>query len=205
MSVTAPLRRRNARGSGALLREEIVAAATDLLDAANNEADVTLRRIACATGITAPAIYAHFPDRNAVLAEIAERSWQQVIADIGQQAGTATTPAARLLRGCQSYVDYAQRFPMRYALMTQADDISPAARQALDVVTRALANCRTAPGQPSPQAAARTAAALSTALHGVAMLNRTGTPSMWLTDVSAVDVIHTLVDSAIDQQNRETS
>lgn len=202
--MTTPTRRRNARGSGILLREEILAAATELLDAADNEADITLRRIACAAGITAPAIYAHFPDRNAILAEISERSWQQAVADIRERAAGETAPARRLLRGCQAYVTYAQRFPMRYSLMTQATRISPAARQALEVVTRALASCRTVSGQPSPRAAARIAATLSTALHGVAMLNRTGTPSMWLADVSADDVIRTLVDSAIAQQNQET-
>jgi AcrR family transcriptional regulator len=202
--MTTPTRRRNARGSGGLLRDEILVAATELLDAAANEAEVTLRRIACAAGVTAPAIYAHFPDRDAILAEIRERSWQQAVADIRQQAAAESAPALRLLRGCQTYVAYAQRYPMRYSLMTQAADISPAARQALDVVTRALASCRTAPGTPSPVTAARIAAALSTALHGVAMLNRTGTPSMWLADVSADDVIRTLVDSAIAQQNRNS-
>jgi hypothetical protein len=48
----------------------------------------------------------------------------------------------------------------------------------------------------------RIAAALSTALHGVAMLNRTDAPSMWLADLSPTEVITTLVDSAVDQLHR---
>ena len=93
-------RRRNARGSGALLREEILTAATELLDAADSESEVTLRRIAATAGITAPAIYAHFADREAILAAISERAWRDVVAEI-RAAGRpgphgAGPPAARL-------------------------------------------------------------------------------------------------------------
>ena len=69
-------------------------------------------------------------------------------------------------------------------------------------MTRGLASCRTNPTDPPSADLPRIAAALSTALHGVAMLNRTDAPSMWLSDVSPAEVTRTLVDSAIDQQNR---
>lgn len=197
--MSGPSRKRNARGSGALLREEILLAATGLLDAADNDAEVTLRGIALAAGISAPAIYAHFEDRDAVMAGIVERSWRQAVAEIRDNAAEKTTPRDRLLRGCETYVAYAQRYPMRYAVMTQATAMTPAAREALDVLTRALAGCQEEPGlRPH---AARVAAALWTALHGVAMLNRTDAPSIWLNDVTVDEVIGTLVDSAIDQQN----
>lgn len=75
-------RRRNARGNGVLLRDEILTAATDLLDAVDSESDLTLRGIACAAGITAPAIYAHFPDRDAIVAALAERAWHDVVDEI---------------------------------------------------------------------------------------------------------------------------
>lgn len=198
--MSTPTRRRNARGSGALLREDILAAATELLDTADSEAEVTLRRIACAAGITAPAIYAHFPDRDAILAAIAERAWSDVVEQIHAGAAGGTSTRDRLHRGCATYVAFAERFPMRYALMTRMAASTPAAHEALEVVTCALANC----GDPAdpPSALPRIAAALSTALHGVAMLNRTDAPSMWLADISAAEVTRTLVDSAVDQLNR---
>lgn len=197
------VRKRNARGSGALLRDEILIAAAELLDDAEHEADLTLRGIAAATGISAPAIYPHFAHRDAILAAIAEQAWQQVVADIKAAAAPDEPAAERLLRGCRVYVAYAQRFPMRYALMTRIAGPSPAAREALGVLAQALANCQTDPGRHRD--AIRIAAALSTALHGVAMLNRTDVPSMWLSDVSPDDVLRTLVDSAVDQQNRPTA
>ena len=93
-----------------------MAAATELLDAADSESEVTLRRIAATAGITAPAIYAHFTDREAILAAIAERGWRDVVAEIRTRAALGTTPRDRLQRGCATYVAFAQRFPMRYAL-----------------------------------------------------------------------------------------
>lgn len=202
IDVATPTRRRNARGSGVLLRDEILAAATALLDAADSEADLTLRGIAGAAGITAPAIYAHFPDRDAILTALAERAWRDVVVEIGQAAAPGADPRDRLHRGCATYVAFAQRHPLRYAMMTRAAALTPAASEALGVVTRGLANCRVHPDGPVPAELPRIAAALSTALHGVAMLNRTGTPSMWLADVSPTEVITTLVDSAVDQLNR---
>lgn len=195
-------RRRNARGNGVLLRDEILTAATDLLDAVDSESDLTLRGIACAAGITAPAIYAHFPDRDAIVAALAERAWHDVVDEIHAAAAAGSDPRDRLHRGCATDVAFAQRHPQRYAMMTRAAALTPAAAEALGVVTRALANCRVHPEQPAPAALPRIAAALSTALHGVAMLNRTDAPSMWLADVSPTEVITTLVDSAVDQLYR---
>ena len=195
-------RRRNARGSGVLLRDEILSAATGLLDAVDSEADLTLRGIACAAGITAPAIYAHFPDRDAIVAALAERGWHDVVDEIHAAAADGSDSRDRLHRGCATYVAFAQRHPLRYAMMTRAAALTPAAAEALGVVTRGLANCRAHPEQPAPAELSRIAAALSTALHGVAMLNRTDAPSMWLADVSPTEVITTLVDSAVDQLHR---
>ncbi len=200
--VATELRKRNARGSGALLRDEILAAAAGLLDSAEREADLTLRGIASAAGISAPAIYAHFEHRDAILAAIVDQSWQQVVGDIRAAVDPLAPPRDRLLRGCQVYLAYAQRYPMRYTLMAQAAGPSPAATEALGVLTQALAHCQQRPGRHPD--AIRIAAALFTALHGVAMLNRTDVPSMWLSDVSPDEVLRTLVDGAIEQQNRST-
>ncbi|WP_304105865.1 TetR/AcrR family transcriptional regulator [Mycolicibacterium bacteremicum] len=192
-------RKRNARGSGNLLRAEILAAAGELLDATGRRSDLTLRQIAGAAGISAPAIYAHFADREAILAAVAEQGWQQVVADIKAAADPQDAARERLLCGCRAYLAFAQQHPARYALMTETVGPTPAAREALGVLTRALAACQLDTG--AHPHAARIAAALSTALHGAAMLNRTDAPSMWLSDVRPDDVLRTLVDSAIAQQN----
>jgi hypothetical protein len=44
---------------------------------------------------------------------------------------------------------------------------------------------------------AKTAAALSVALHGVAMLHRTDTPHLWMHDFTTCEIIGDLVDAAV--------
>lgn len=196
----SPTRRRNLRGHGALLRDEILAAATRVIDGADSEGEVSLRRIAREAGIAAPSVYAHFDDRDRVLEAVAESSWVQVCGEIADNIQAAADPRERLLIGCRVYVSFAQRHPLRYALMTQDGHAPPAARQALDTVTRGVLACR---GQPpdadSDPDAERIAAALAVALHGVAMLHRTDTPNLWLSDFSTDQVIQTMVDAAILQ------
>lgn len=199
-----------------MLREEILSAATRVIDSADSEGEVSLRRIAREAGIAAPSVYAHFADRDRVLEAVAESSWVQVSEEIAEHVQAATDPRERLLIGCRVYVSFAQRHPLRYALMTQDGHAPPAARQALAVVTRGLLACRgQAPGSyggPSVNSPAsslaeppdagsdpdseRIAAALSVALHGVAMLHRSDAPNLWLSDFSTDEVIRTLVDAA---------
>lgn len=191
-------RQRNLRGHGALLRDEILAAAARVIDGADNEGEVSLRRIAREAGIAAPSVYAHFDDRDRVLEAVAESSWVQVSGEIAEQVQAATDPRERLLIGCRVYVSFAQRHPLRYALMTQDGHAPPAARQALAVVTRGLLACRgQAPGSCGGDPDSdRIAAALAVALHGVAMLHRSDAPNLWLSDFSTDEVIRTLVDAA---------
>ncbi|WP_230987304.1 TetR/AcrR family transcriptional regulator [Mycolicibacter heraklionensis] len=192
-----PPRRRNLRGHGALLRDEILAAAVRVIDGADSEAEVSLRRIAREAGIAAPSVYAHFDDLERVLEAVAESSWVQVSDEIAEHVQQATDPRERLLIGCRVYVSFAQRHPLRYALMTQDGHAPPAARRALAVVTRGLLACRgETPDSASDPDSDRIAAALSVALHGVAMLHRTDTPNLWLSNFSTDEVIGTLVDGA---------
>jgi AcrR family transcriptional regulator len=199
-------RRRNLRGHGGLLRDEILSAATRVIDVAQNEGEVSLRSIAREAGIAAPSVYAHFEDRAEVLRAVAELSWVQVSEEIVEQSKSGRTARNRLLLGCQAYVSFAQRFPLRYALMTQVEDVPPAARHALEVVTRALLACRSG-GTDSPANAAshKIAAAFSVALHGVAMLHRTDSPNLWLSDFSTDEIIRSLIDAAILQQDQTHS
>jgi AcrR family transcriptional regulator len=201
-----PARQRNQRGQGVLLRDEILNAAIRVIDQAQNEVEVSLRSIAREAGISTMSVYGHFSDRDNLLAVVAEMGWEQVCQDIIQQSQTGDTPRCRLLRGCRAYVAFAQRFPLRYSLMTQVDQAPPAARQALAVMTRGLL----ASGGAGPTALVdvdsdRTAAALSVALHGVAMLHRTDTPHLWLHDFSTCEIISSLVDAAVLQLEHAAS
>jgi len=204
--VKSSTRKRHARGQGGLLRDEIVCAAMQLIDEAASEADVTLRRIARAAGIAAPSIYRHFQDRDAIIGAVIERSWEQFLNEIKKSVDGRSSPRDRLLMGCLTYVGFAQRFPLRHGLMTQATATSPAARQALDALSSTLAQCQPdRDPRPPAQELARITAALSVAMHGAAMLHRTDAPSLWISDISTDTVIRTIVDTAIDQLHTAAS
>ena len=81
-------RQPNRRGEGVRLRSEILAAAAKILDATGDENAVTLRAVARAAGISAPSIYAHFPNRQAILLAVVEDAFS----DLTDHLRTAADP-----------------------------------------------------------------------------------------------------------------
>jgi AcrR family transcriptional regulator len=67
---TAARRRRNARGQGARLTEDIVTGALALIERTGSAEAVTLRAVAREVGIAAPSIYPHFADREAIVTAV---------------------------------------------------------------------------------------------------------------------------------------
>ncbi len=93
--------RRNARGQGARLTEDIVSGALALIEREGTDEAVTLRAVAREIGIAAPSIYAHFPDRAAIMMAVVARVFDELTDVIIQ--GTAScgrgprrTPGRRL-------------------------------------------------------------------------------------------------------------
>lgn len=64
---TETKRRRNLRGSGEQLREEIVAAAKALMAETGSASGASIRAVAQRVGVTSPSIYLHFADKDALL------------------------------------------------------------------------------------------------------------------------------------------
>ncbi len=109
-------RRRNARGQGARLAEDIVAGAMAIIERTDSDEAVTLRSVAREVGITAPSIYAHFADRDAVLWAVAATVFDQ-ISDAVRAAITGIDDAdvtGRLVAGCEAYVNYGLAHPEWY-------------------------------------------------------------------------------------------
>jgi AcrR family transcriptional regulator len=134
LASSPPTRRvRNPRGAGAALGLQIVAAALDAVDDAGVQG-LTLRGLARRIGVSAPAIYAHFADIDAILLAVAERAF----ADLSEHLTTAAdrTPdlPARLRAICGAYLDYAEQHPGRYQVMFggQWDATSAVERSAVE-------------------------------------------------------------------------
>jgi len=83
--VTDPPRARAPRRDAAANREALLDAARVLL---NEDPETSLDTIATAAGLTRRAVYGHFPSRNTLLAELAERGAARVAAAVAR----ATSP-----------------------------------------------------------------------------------------------------------------
>lgn len=176
------VRGRNRRGEGARLRNDILAAATELLERTGSEEAVTLRAVARQVGISAPSIYAHFADREAIVDAIVNGAFSDFNAAI-RAAGDAAVragggPRARLRAGCAAYLEFAAERPNRYKLLFERQDLINDAPEAIPLVqtesfrdlVASVQDCIEA-GLSASDDPARDATAIWVALHGFAMLH----------------------------------
>lgn len=115
---TAARRPRNRRGQGARLTEDIVTGALALIDRTGSAEAVTLRAVAREVGIAAPSIYPHFADREAIMAAVVARVFDELAAAIkAATAAAGPDPVDRLAAGCAGYVDFGLSQPARYGVL----------------------------------------------------------------------------------------
>lgn len=100
------------------LRNALIAAGVKLL-ADEGMAGLSLRKLARAVGVSHNAPYMHFPDKEAVLAAIAEQGFQLLGAavDAGQQRVANAAMQTRLVAVAQSYVQFARTYPNHLQVM----------------------------------------------------------------------------------------
>jgi AcrR family transcriptional regulator len=111
-------RSRNPRGQGTRLTEDIVSGALALIERTGSADAVTLRAVAREVGIAAPSIYAHFPDRDAVLMAVLIRVFGELAEAIERgQESAGQDPADRLVAGCEAYVAFGLEHPARYGVL----------------------------------------------------------------------------------------
>ena len=113
-----PRHKRNARGQGGRLTEDIVSAALELIEREGTDEAVTLRAVAREIGIAAPSIYAHFPDRAAIMLAVVSRVFDELTLAILQERDAAgDDPVENLVAGCEGYVTFGLRHPARYRVL----------------------------------------------------------------------------------------
>jgi AcrR family transcriptional regulator len=116
VSAPAVRRTRAKRGSGDLLRDEIVVAARRLLAEADRAEDVPMRAVAEAVGVTTPSIYLHFADKQELLAAVVAGVFGELDVAMTEAAATETTPLGRLRAFGLAYVRFAVEHPEHYRL-----------------------------------------------------------------------------------------
>jgi AcrR family transcriptional regulator len=198
------LRERNRRGEGGRLRADILAGATELLEHAGSEEAVTLRAVARQVGISAPSIYTHFADREAIVEAIVDSAFADFNAAINAAVEAGSGPLARLRAGCAAYLSFAAERPNRYKLLFErqmldhADGPVPAIRtESFYALVKCLQDCVDA-GISASTDAHVDSVAIWVALHGYATLRAPMSGFPWPdTDV--------LLDRIIDGLGQITS
>ena len=122
----SPRRAQNRRGEGALLRQDILDAASHLLVELGDEEKVTMRAVAAAVGVSPPSVYLHFPDKDTLIFAVC----QQLFTALDQAIEGATSPVAdpfdRMRGRALAYARFGVEHPEHYrVLFMQKPEAAP--------------------------------------------------------------------------------
>jgi len=124
--VRPPRRNRSPRGQGDQLREEILAAAEEILIRTNDQSALSIRAIAAAVGVTPPSIYLHFADRTDLVFEVCGRHAEQLEQAMAEAAEGIEDPWERIRRRGYAYLRWGLDNPEHYrVLMMSRPDQTP--------------------------------------------------------------------------------
>ena len=192
-------RQRARRGEGDRLREEILAAAEDLLLETGDAEKVSIRALADAVGVTPPSIYLHFADKAALLRTVCENRFAELEAALVEAAPPDEAPLDVLRRKGRAYVRFGTEHPEHYRLLFMLrheggfEDFPVGAGAFLQLV-QDVQHYMDA-GVYAPGDAALVATSLWTTMHGITSL-LISLPNFPWPDVDA------LVDHTMDVQAR---
>ena len=113
-------RRRARRGEGHRLREELIAAASDLLGELGDPNQLSMRAVASAAGVSPPSIYLHFADKQELLVAVLRERWAELDDLLAEAADTADDPFEALRRWCLAYLRFAEERPGHYRVLFSA-------------------------------------------------------------------------------------
>ena len=98
------------------LRESLLAAALDIL-ATEGAGDLSLRKLAKATGVSQAAPYTYFNDKDELLAAVAEAGFQRLALQMAEDATGVATVRARVEKLMTSYIRFAKENKPLFQLM----------------------------------------------------------------------------------------
>jgi len=161
---------RTPSAGGKLTQDSLVEAAFVVLDEQNSVEAVSLRAVARAAGVTAPALYGHFTDVTELHAAMRERAFQDLMEQLDATGEAAPDSLARLLARCHAYVAIGIKWPARRRLMFTplAGASHSAGEAAFDTLVGIIEDC-VRDGFSTSTDPRTDAASLLAALHGVAL------------------------------------
>ncbi len=118
--MSSTIRPRSRRGEGRRLRQEILDATEDLLIETGSEESVSIRAVAERVGVTSPAIYRHFTDKQALLFEVCSLQFTRLHEHLDAVMAMEADATARLQACGRAYVDFGLAHPEAYRIMFMA-------------------------------------------------------------------------------------
>jgi AcrR family transcriptional regulator len=133
---------RKRRGEGHTRREEILQAAKELFLEQGYD-QTTIRRIADRVGISAPALYLYFKDKEALMLALCDQTFGLLLEAIGELEKTVADPRERVRRFGEAYARFGLTHPDEYRLVFMGANIPESMRK---VGHRAATDDPTKPG-----------------------------------------------------------
>jgi AcrR family transcriptional regulator len=127
LTTVAPVGRKR-RGEGHTRREEILVAAKELFLEQGYDS-TTIRRIADRVGISAPALYLYFKDKEALMLALCDQTFGYLIEAIDEIEKTVADPLARVRRFGEAYVRFGLTHPDEYRLVFLGANIPESIRK----------------------------------------------------------------------------
>ena len=125
---TAATGGRKKRGEGHPRREEILQAAKELFLELGYEA-TTIRRIADRVGVSAPALYLYFQDKEQMMLALCDQTFAVLIESIAEIENTVTDPRERIRRFGEAYLKFGLAHPDEYKLIFLGTNIPESIRK----------------------------------------------------------------------------
>lgn len=125
---TAATGGRKKRGEGHTRREEILQAAKELFLEQGYES-TTIRRIADRVGVSAPALYLYFQDKEQMMLALCDQTFAVLIKSIAEIESTVTDSRERIRRFGEAYLNFGLAHPDEYKLIFLGTNIPESIRK----------------------------------------------------------------------------
>ncbi len=169
-------RRQNVRGTGSLLRAELLDAAQRLLIEHGSRDAVTVQAVCDEVGCTPPALYRHFADKQELVLAVCDRLFDAYRDAVAKADRRTRDPRNRLRATGNAYIDFALANPGVYRVLfmhgpseqpRQASDAAPTATM-FDHLLGQVGACL--PVDTSTKQVFAVAVSVWTTVHGVVSL-----------------------------------
>jgi AcrR family transcriptional regulator len=99
------------------LRRDILAKTARLLAKTGDEEAVSIRAVANAVGVTPPAIYLHFADKDALIKAVCEDTFRALDEFVESRVAAIDDPVEQLAERGRAYVDFGVEHPEQYRVL----------------------------------------------------------------------------------------